>query len=264
MVMDERPDKFSRCIANHRRPLILMKRKGWRYERIMVFFCSLSMKECSCSLIARFLPIAMVTLSGCSTPSDPAELDRPLFGGEETRFVMQPGSGELRLRDAVAIAKVLRKYRDITAAEKALIKLAVRRHIDGLVALELRKLEQEAAPERARIRKLADPVARKQADAELDAKLLAEAARRVAAKMDKLLAVPLRTSSPQSVVSFARVVSDDIRVADAAYELDLPRNQTLGPQISSAPPSLEPELLGTRKSGSAVAVLETEQDLVLK
>jgi hypothetical protein len=206
--------------------------------------------------------ISLGFVASCTAPpADPTDLDRPLFGGEETQFVMQPGGGELKLRDAAAVAKVLRKYRDTTAAEQALVKLAVRRHIDGLLALELRKLEQAAAPERARIKAMPDAVARKRADDALSAKLLAEASRRVAAQMGGLLAVPLQTASSQSVVSFARLVSGDIRVADAAYELDVPKARlSAGDKVMAAMPGLKD--LG-RVSGPA-QVLLAEQPIAIK
>lgn len=178
--------------------------------------------------------LCLAALACCTAPPDTTVLDQPLLTkNEETRFALSPSSGEIKLRDAVAIAKVLRKYRDLDAAEKALVKLAVRRHFDGLVALEVRKLEQANTAQRERIRGIADPVARQQADAALSAKLLAEASRLVAARLGGLLAVPMKTATNQSVVAFARVVSDDIRVADAAYELDVPTNK-IGPQTKIA------------------------------
>ncbi len=174
------------------------------------------------SLSLPFRVACLLALASCTAPLDTTELDLPLSTRGATTFALSPSSGEIKIRDAVAIAKVIRRYRDLDAAEKALIKLAVRRHFDGLVALEVRKLEQASAPERQRISRIPDATARKTADADLSAKLLAEAARRVAAKLNGLLAVPMKTSTSQSVVAFARVVSDDIRVADAAYELDVP------------------------------------------
>ena len=174
---------------------------------------------------------AVLWLASCSQSGsdDPGDLDRPLFGSStETRFFLSPASGEIKIRDAVAVAKVLRRYRDLDAAEKALVKLAVRRHFDGLVALELRKLEQMQVVERERIRRLPDAVARKREDEALSAKLYAQAARSVAARLDGLLAVPVKTATNQSVVAFARIVSDDVRVADAAYELDVPLSK-VGP-----------------------------------
>ena len=179
--------------------------------------------------------LGLLGLASCTAPQDTSELDLPLSTRGETHFAISPASGELKIRDAVAIAKVLRRYRDLDAAEKALIKLAVRRQFDGLVALEVRKLEQASVPERLRISRIADAGARQKASAALSAKLLAEASRRVAAKLSGLLAVPMKTSTNQSVVAFARVVSDDIRVADAAYELDAPQNKVgPGTQIAAA------------------------------
>ena len=167
-----------------------------------------------------------MAVASCTAPTDNPDLDLPLRSKHgETTFNLSPSSGDINLRDAVAIAKVIRRYRNLDAAEKALVKLAVRRHFDGLVALEVKRLEKAHATERRQISRISDATARRRADAELSARLLAEAARRVSAKLGDLLAVPLKTSSNQSVVTFARVVSEDVRVADAAYELDVPNGK---------------------------------------
>jgi hypothetical protein len=168
--------------------------------------------------------LCMLSLTGCEAPTYHPGLDLPLLGGEETSFVIQPGGGELKLRDAVAVAKVIRKYKDLTQREQALVKLAVRRHIDGLVATELRQLEQQAAPERARIRALPDAGERKRAQEAVSAKLQVEAVRRVEARLDAALAVPLVAARGQSVVAFAKVAGQDIRVASEAYEAEMPRS----------------------------------------
>ncbi len=167
---------------------------------------------------------ALLVLPACTAPTvDTTELDQPLHRGTgETRVIISPSSGVIKIRDAVAIAKVLRRYRDLDAAEKELVKLAVRRHFDGLVALEARRLEQQFAGERQRISRIPDPALRRREDAALSARLYAQAARNVAEKLEGLQAVPVKTSTSQSVVAFARVVSGDVRVADAAYELDVP------------------------------------------
>ena len=206
----------------------------------------------------KLCPTIVVTtgliLSSCTAPLDTTELDHPMGSSTgEVKFIMSPESGELKIRDAVAIAKVLRRYRDLDAAEKALVKLAVRRKFDGLVALEYRKLEQANAHERQRIRRIPDVAERKQADDALTAKLLAEAARRVSAQLGGLLAVPMKTSTSQSVVAFARVVSDDIKVADAAYELDAPQGK-IGPQTKiAAADDLQDKGLQAIRQGQATA-----------
>ena len=171
---------------------------------------------------------AILVLSGCFAPVDTTDLDRPLLKpGEETKFALSLPTGDVKIRDAVAVAKVLRRYRDLTAAEKALVKLAVRRHFDGVVALELRKLEQANVAERQRISRMPVAADRQAADAALSARLRAEAIR-LASRLEGLVAVPLKTATNQSVLAFARVVSDDVRVADAAYEIDAPMSK-VGP-----------------------------------
>lgn len=211
------------------------------------------------------LSLLALTLPSCTSPLDTTALDQPLLTkGEETRFVAVPSSGEIRLRDAVAIAKVLRKYRDLDAAEKALVKLAVRRHFDGLIALEVRKLEQANAPERQRISRIPDRVARQKADAALSAKILAEASRSIAAKFGGLLAVPMKTATNQSVVTFARVVSDDIRVADAAYELNEP-SAKIGPETKiTAADAPQDKALQSISSGAQTATTITTAAITIK
>src|SRR5947208_2593010 len=74
-------------------------------------------------------------LAACAggPPGDTTELDQPLFGSNrETRFAMTTPTGQLKLRDIAAVAKVIRKYKTLEAAEKALVEVAVRKHIDAL------------------------------------------------------------------------------------------------------------------------------------
>jgi hypothetical protein len=212
--------------------------------------------------LSRFLPlfyffIVLLGMTACNAPVDSTYLDQPLVHDmDETKFVVSPRSGRIKLGDVVDIAKVLRRYRDLDAAEKALVKLAVRRHFDGLIAMELRKLEQVNVRERQRISRIPDAAARKAADAALSAKLLAEAARRVSARLSGPLAVPLKTSTNQSVIAFARVVSDDVRVADAAYEIDTSLDRVgAGTKIATADAPEDRALQEIRRSGAMAQVV---------
>ena len=96
--------------------------------------------KCSFANFALLSALSALIFSSCTSGpevGDSTELDQPVFGrSRETAFFMSTPSGQVKVRDLATIARVLRRYKTLEAAEKALIALAVRRQIDGLVALE--------------------------------------------------------------------------------------------------------------------------------
>jgi hypothetical protein len=174
------------------------------------------------------LVLSGLMLSGCATgptTGDPTELDQPVFGrNTDTTFFMNTPTGQMKLRDVAAIARVLRRYKTLEAAEKALIKLAVERKIDGMISLEARIIEREQRIVQARKRIAAIPD-RKVAAVEskkLDEEVLREAARRVADRLANLAAVPVKSAENRSIVAFAKISDGQVQVAANAYEVDTP------------------------------------------
>jgi hypothetical protein len=208
-----------------------------------------------------FIPAASLTavlISGC-TPSpmsgDPTELDQPMFGrNQDTTYFMQPKSGQVKVRDLAAIARVIRRYKTLEAAEKELIKLAVKRKIDGLIALEAKIIERQPQIVQARKRIAAMPD-RKQAAVEtkkLDEEVMRLAAQRVADRLANLAAVPVKTAENRSIVAFAKVSEGQVQVAGGAYEVDTPGSLQAGAKVT--PPSEAVAELGVSRSVAATTL----------
>jgi len=189
-----------------------------------------------------FLIGGSLLLAGCAAgpmTGDPTDLDQPMFGrNQDTTYFMQPSSGQVKVRDLAAIARVIRRYKTLEAAEKELIKLAVRRKIDGMIALEARIVEQQPRIQQAR-KRIAAMSDRKVAAIEtkkLDEEVLREAAKRVADRLANLAAVPVKTAENRSIVAFAKVSDGQVQVANAAYEVDVPRSAlTAGAKVPLPP-----------------------------
>jgi hypothetical protein len=201
---------------------------------------------------------ALLLLSGCAGPTggDPTELDQPMFGrNRETTFFMQTPTGQVKARDLAAIARVIRKYKTLEAAEKELIRLAVKRKIDGLIALEARIIENEPRVKAARKRIAAMPDRRAAAGEtkRLDEEILREAARRVADRLANLAAVPVKSAENRSIIAFAKVADGQVQVADNAYEVDTPP-AVLGGGAKVAMPGDALAQLGARRGAEATAL----------
>src|SRR3954452_15004676 len=82
--------------------------------------------------------LAAVLLGGCAVPPDrTADLDAPVFGSSHpTTFVIAPGSDVVHARDLAAVARVLRRYKTLDAAEKALVRSRVSKRMNALIGLE--------------------------------------------------------------------------------------------------------------------------------
>ena len=210
------------------------------------------------SLLISASTAVLLLLSGCVGPTDgdPTELDQPMFGrNRETTFFMQTPTGQVKARDLAAIARVIRKYKTLEAAEKELIRLAVKRKIDGLIALEARIIENELRVKAARKRIAAMPDRRAAAEEtkKLDEEILREAARRVADRLANLAAVPVKSAENRSIIAFAKVADGQVQVADNAYEVDtVPA--ALGGGAKVALPGDALAQLGARRGSEATAL----------
>lgn len=171
------------------------------------------------------LPAALgLGLVSCAPQrGDTTDLDAPMFGSSRpTTFVVAPADGIVHARDLAKVARVLRRYKTLDAAERALVKSAVGRRLRGLIALEVKRVEVKYQAERQAIRQIRDKPTAKKRLAVLETTIRREAVARVAERLGNLVAVPLKTSDNRSVVAFAKVSASGIEVAADAGEIDRP------------------------------------------
>jgi hypothetical protein len=169
-------------------------------------------------------PLAFA-LASCTTPSgDPTELDQPIFGrSHPTTFVVAPTSETISVRDLATVARVLRRYKTLDAAERALVRSAVAKRLQGMVALEVQRIEPKYRAQREAIRRLPDRVEAARRWAKIDAEVRSEALARAVNRLTNSVAVPLKTSDNRSAVAFARIsAGGEIEVASESSEVDRP------------------------------------------
>jgi hypothetical protein len=162
--------------------------------------------------------------SSCATrPTGSADLDEPVFGSSHpTTYVVVPTSSVIHAGDLAKAARILRRYKTLEAAERALVKSAVAKRLHGLIALEIQRVEVRHRAERAEIARLPDRAAAAQRLAALDETIRREATENVIKRLGNLVAVPLKTSDNRSAVAFARIGGKTIEVAADASEIDRP------------------------------------------
>lgn len=193
--------------------------------------------------------VIAIGLCSCATQTgDPTDLDRPIFGASHpATFIVAPADGRVHATDLAKIARVLRRYKTLDAAERALVKSAVGKRVQGLIALEVQRVEIKYRAQREQIRLLPDKQIAARRLAELEATIRREALARIAERLGNLVAVPLKTSDNRSAVAFAKITGTGIEVAKDAGEIDRPIAslvdgegvQTTGGQVASfvnAPP----------------------------
>ena len=178
------------------------------------------------SLLPGSLMLAALSLglSSCATRhGDPSDLDGPVFGSSRpTTFVVAPADGNVHVRDLAKIARVLRRYKTLDAAERALVKTTVGKRLQGLIAIEVQRIEINYRAQREQISRLPDKAVAAKRLAELDRTINREAIARVAERLGQFIAVPLKTSDNRSAVAFAKISGTGIEVARDAGEIDLP------------------------------------------
>jgi hypothetical protein len=154
------------------------------------------------------------------------------------------------------MARVIRRYRSIDAAEQALIELAIRRHIDGLIALELRRLEQRYAPERARIQRLPTIEQRRAETSIMEARYQADVAAIRARLQTGFLAIPVKVESNQTVVSLGQWKEGELVTVPELYELSAQRGESLGSVIAVDSLPGDPSLRALRGTQTKATVIE--------
>lgn len=169
--------------------------------------------------------LLLLALAGCETAptGDPTDLDGPMFGAKkDTSFYMMPETGDLRLRDVATVARIIRKHRTLAAAEKELIRRSAQMKFNGLITLEIQRLEPKYEPlKRAARRSLPPEQARKKV-AEIERAQQQEALKNIAARMGESVALPVSSGENKSLMAFASVDNGRVEVADALYEVDVP------------------------------------------
>lgn len=171
------------------------------------------------------LLLLLLALAGCQTApvGDPTELDGPMFGSrKETSFYMMPEKGDLRLRDIATVARVIRKHRTLAAAEKELLRRSAQMQFNGLIALEIQRLEPKYEPLKAAARRSLPPGQARKKVAEIEQAQQREALQNIAARMGESIALPVASGANKSLMAFASVDNGRVEVADALYEVDVP------------------------------------------
>ncbi len=163
-------------------------------------------------------------VASCATrPATSTDLDEPLFGSSDpTTYIVAPATGAIHVQDLAKVARILRRYKTLEAAERALVKSSVAKRLDGLIALEVQRVEVRYRAARAEISGIADRAVASQRLAELNEKIRREATASVIQRLGNLVAVPLKTSDNRSAVAFARIGGETIAVAADAGEIDRP------------------------------------------
>jgi len=163
----------------------------------------------SCRSFARSSQVAVLGLglASCATQRVTSpDADEPIFGSRHpTTFIVAPLGSRLHARDLVAVARVLRFYKTLDAAERALLKTAVVHRLNALVALEIQRVILERPPQSLGFR---------------NAELYSEARDRVLQRLGKLIAIPLKTSDSHFSVAFARLNKGIIEVVADTSEID--------------------------------------------
>ena len=200
--------------------------------------------------------VGLILLGGCTPPenADPTALDGPMFGPRrETTFYL--GTNDpLKVRDIVAVAKIIRRYKTLDAAEQDLARLAIRRGIDLAIAKEVARIK--ATPrykkEIARIAAIPDRRAAAREEAALETRTKDEATA-LANHLHELVAAHFQTADNLSIITFGKRVGSDIKLAGDAYEADQPPAR-IGPGTTLPLPAEAASSLGA-KPGVSVTVV---------
>lgn len=167
---------------------------------------------------------AGLLLASCASQQTAStDLDAPIFGtSHPTVYHIGTNDDVIHARDLAKVARVLRRYKTLEAAERALVKSSVAKRLHGLIALEIQRVEVRHRAERAEIARLPDRAAATQRLAVLEETIRREATENVIKRLGNLVAVPLKTSDNRSAVAFARIGGKTIEVAADAGEIDRP------------------------------------------
>jgi len=146
-----------------------------------------------------------------------------MFGSrKETSFYMMPEKGDLRLRDVATVARVIRKHRTLAAAEKELLRRSAQMQFNGLITLEIQRLEPKYEPLKAAARHSLPPEQARKKVAEIERDQQREALQNIVARMGESIAMPVSSGANKSLMAFASVDNGRVEVADALYEVDVP------------------------------------------
>jgi hypothetical protein len=150
--------------------------------------------SCSQARIPLYAAAALLGATGCQ---------QPLSEGESLSYIISTDQ-PLSVRQLVRTARVLREYRQLTAAELTEISQRLSRIFEALVDAELEQMKQQAI-----IQHQPMPTRR-------------EARQRVAQRMGHILALPILTSETQSVVAFGKITDSSLELTPTAYQVDTP------------------------------------------
>ncbi|HEV7401497.1 MAG TPA: hypothetical protein VGO11_01170 [Chthoniobacteraceae bacterium] len=167
--------------------------------------------------------LGLLLVSCATRQTASTDLDAPIFGpSHPTTYIVAPTDDVVHARDLAKVARILRRYKTLEAAERALVKSSVAKRLNGLIALEVQRVEVRHRAERAEISRLPDRAEAAKRLAALNETIRREATENVIKRLGNLVAVPLKTSDNRSAVAFARIGGKTIEVAADAGELDRP------------------------------------------
>lgn len=173
------------------------------------------------------LGLLAFTLSACTTDRTPPEhLDDPYFKSPTpTPIIVRSDGGPIHIGDLAKAARIVRRYKTLAAAERALVKLAVSRRLEFLTEEEYRRVKERHRAEIQAIKRLPDRAVSEKRLADLQERMRQEAAANVAKSLGALVAVPLKTSDNRSAVAFAKLNPGhpgEVDVVADAGEVDRP------------------------------------------
>jgi hypothetical protein len=143
--------------------------------------------------------LLLMLLPGC-TALPPGQADRPLFGGSAPVSFLISSDRPVSVRELSRVARAVRPYKQLSAAEIAEIQDEVRRVVDDLVAAELAG-QTPSAPRQQQARA------------------------RVLKRVGPQVAVQLPTRDQRPAVAFAKLENGEVRVTPTAFEIDKPAEQ---------------------------------------
>ena len=174
----------------------------------------------------RLASLLALGLAGCQSARQAGDdLDGPMFGGSRpTTYVIAPTSDTVHVRDLATVARILRRYKTLDAAERALVQSSVSRRLQGLIAIEVQRVAQEPRyrARREAIRRIPDRAVAAARNAELDTDIRAEAARRLAARLGGMVATAVTGPDNRAAVAFSRIDGERVVVENSAFEIDRP------------------------------------------
>lgn len=167
---------------------------------------------------------AVLGIAGCQSAQQHGDLDGPIFGKSKPTTFIVSTDDVMHGRDLAKVARIIRRYKTLDEAERALVRDSVSKRLNGIIALEYKRVaeEPEYKAKREVIRKLPDRKEAARLTVVLDSEIQAEAARRIYKRLGGMVATAVTGPDNQSAVVFSRVGNEGVVVENSAYQIDRP------------------------------------------